>query len=104
MVVSRMVQDVWGMTTIDMITCQLDVMGLGLPQPSSTVTISEMPTETPTLEDASDSEDCMQVQPPPFGFTGINTMFPHHWQLSALILHRTVLYEVFLPNRIVNML
>ena len=48
---SRMVQDVWG-TTIDMVTCQLNVMGLGSPKHSSTVTISEMPTEMPTLEDA----------------------------------------------------
>ena len=56
-VVSRMVQDVWGMMTIYMMTCQLDVMELGLPLPSSTITISKMPTEMPTLEDASESED-----------------------------------------------
>ena len=57
LVVSRMIQDVWGMMTIDMMTCQLNVMGLEPAQPSSTVTISKMLAEMPTLEDASESED-----------------------------------------------
>ena len=56
-VVSRMVQDMWETMTIDMMTCQLDMMGLGLPPPSSAITISKMLTETPALEDASESED-----------------------------------------------
>ena len=54
MVVNRMVQDVWGMMTIDMMTCQLDLMGLGSPQPSSTITIREIAAEVPTSEDTSE--------------------------------------------------
>ena len=34
MVMSRMVQDVWGMMTIDMMTYQLNVMGLGSANPT----------------------------------------------------------------------
>ena len=73
-----------GMTTIDTMTCQLNVMGLGSAQPSPTISISKMP---PSLEGASELEDWSWLQPPPSGFTDGNTMFPHHWQLSALILH-----------------
>ena len=87
MVVSRMVQDTWGMTTIDMMTCQLHVMGLEPTQPSS-ITISEMPT----LEDASESEGWRQWQQPPSDFTSVRTMFLYHWQLSALILCKTVFF------------
>ena len=46
-----------GMMTINMMTCQLNVMGPGSTQPSSTVSIREMLAEMLTLEDASDSED-----------------------------------------------
>ena len=56
-VMNRMVQEVWGMMPIDMMTCQLNVMGLRSTQPSSTVTISEMPTEMLTLKDTLELED-----------------------------------------------
>ena len=46
--VSRVVQDMWGTMSVDMVTCQLRVMNLKPAQPSPTATISEMPT----LEDA----------------------------------------------------
>ena len=42
--VSWMVQDAWGTMSVDMVTCQLRVMGMGPAQPSPMVTISEMPT------------------------------------------------------------
>ena len=84
-VVSRMVQDMWGMTAINMMTCQLDVMGLEPIQLSSTITISEMLAEIPTLEDTSESEGWRQWQPPPSNFISTNVTFLHHWQLYALI-------------------
>ena len=56
-VMSRMVQDMLGTKAIGMMTCQLNVVGLGSAQPSSTITTIQMPTETPTLEDALESED-----------------------------------------------
>ena len=73
-------------------------------QPSSTITISKMLTDMPASEDALELEDWGWLQPPPSGFTGLDTMFPHHWQLSALILCRMCFSEVFSPNRIVNKL
>ena len=54
---SKMVQDAWRMMIIDMMTCQLNVMGLEPTQPSSTITISEMPAEMPALENALESKD-----------------------------------------------
>ena len=56
-VISRMVQDVWGMTTINIKTCQLNVMGLEPTPLSSTITITEVLAETPVLEDTLESED-----------------------------------------------
>ena len=49
-VMSRMVQDVWGTAAINMMTCQLNVMGLGPTPSSSTITIREILTEVPALE------------------------------------------------------
>ena len=40
--VSQMVQDVWGTVSVDMVTCQLMMMGMEPAQPSPMVTISEM--------------------------------------------------------------
>ena len=48
MVMSWMIQDAWGNLSINMVTCQMSVMGMG---PTSTVTVSEMP-----LEDATESD------------------------------------------------
>ena len=94
MLVSRMVQDMWGMMTISMMTCQLDLMGLGSPQPSSTITISKVPNETPTLEDASEAEEWRHMQLPSIQFYWCQCHVFHHWQLSTLILCRTVLLNV----------
>ena len=55
--VSRMTQDMWGMMTINMMTCQLNVLGLEPAPPSSTVIITEMLAEITALEDVSGSED-----------------------------------------------
>ena len=45
------------MMTIDMMTCQPNVMGLGPTTSSSTITIGEILVEVPTSEDKSESED-----------------------------------------------
>ena len=54
---SRMLQDIWGTMAINMMTCQLNVMGLGSSQPSFNVTISKMLTEMPASEAALELED-----------------------------------------------
>ena len=41
--VSQMVQDGWGTMPVDMVTCQLRMMGMKPAQTSPMVTISEMP-------------------------------------------------------------
>ena len=43
--------------TVDMMTCQLNMMGLGPTQPSTTITIREMLAELSALEDTSETED-----------------------------------------------
>ena len=43
--------------TIDMMTCQLDLIGLGLSQPLSIITIREIAAEASTPEDTLESED-----------------------------------------------
>ena len=93
-VVSRMVQDVWGMMTINMMTCQLHLMGLGSPQSSSTITIREIPAVVPTPEDTLESGDWRQMQPLPSDFISANATFLHLWWLTTLILCRTVSWGV----------
>ena len=39
-VVSQMTQDAWGNLSVNMVTCQLSVMGMG---PTPMVTVGEMP-------------------------------------------------------------
>ena len=53
LVVSRMIQDAWGTMSIEMMTSQLNVMGLEPAQHSSTISISKIPI----LEDAPKLED-----------------------------------------------
>ena len=78
-VMSQVVQDMWGTVTINMMTCQLNVMGLGPTQPSSTVTIREMLAEMPILEDTLESEDWRGLQPPPSDLNSTDATFLHHW-------------------------
>ena len=47
LVVSQMIQDAWGNLSVDMMTCQLSVIGMG---PTPTVTVSEMPPSKMSLD------------------------------------------------------
>ena len=84
MVMSQVGQDKWGTMTIDMMTCLLNVMGLAPTQPA-TITITEMPAETPTLEDMAESEDWRGLVSPPSDLNSVDTIFFHHWQLTTPI-------------------
>ena len=77
LVMSQMTQDAWGNLSVDMVTCQLSIMGMGSTPQQWLVRClpSRMPPNL--IRWSSAAKICTPA-------------LPYHWQLSAPILFRTV--------------